>query len=179
MNIVLLGYMCSGKSAVGRQLAIGMGREFVDLDLLIEEQLGQSISEIFDLKGAVYFRKKESEILREVLNSKNGAVIALGGGTPIYGDNLKWIKDKKNTLSVYLKIAIEPLVQRLWVERHNRPLIAGISSLEALEEFVRKHLFERAFVYQQADVQIDVSDLSVEQAALAVQNIFQKEQGII
>jgi hypothetical protein len=48
-----------------------------------------------------------------------------------------------------------------------------------LEEFVRKHLFERAYVYQQADLQIDVSDLSVEQAALAVQNIFQKEQGII
>jgi len=106
-------------------------------------------------------------------------VIALGGGTPIYGDNLKWIKDKKNTLSVYLKIAIEPLVQRLWAERHNRPLIAGISSLEALEEFVRKHLFERAYVYQQADLQVDVSDLSLEQAALVVQNIFQKEQGVI
>ena len=81
--------MGSGKSAVGRQLAMDMGREFVDLDRLIEEQTGRSISEIFDQKGAVYFRKKESEILREVLHSKNTAVIALGGGTPIYGDNLK------------------------------------------------------------------------------------------
>ena len=176
MNIVLLGYMGSGKSAVGRQLAMDMGREFVDLDRLIEEQTGRSISEIFDQKGAVYFRKKESEILREVLHSKNTAVIALGGGTPIYGDNLKRIKDEKNGLSVYLKIAIEPLVQRLWVERHNRPLIAGISSPEALEEFVRKHLFERAYAYQQAHVQVDVSALDIEQAALVIQNIVQKEQ---
>lgn len=166
--------MGSGKSAIGGRLANLMGLEFIDLDLLIEQQIGKSISEIFDQKGAVYFRKKETEILKQVLNSKNSAVIALGGGTPVYGDNLKWINDSKSCLSVYLKISVKPLVQRLWSERLKRPLIAGLATPEELEEFIRKHLFERAFVYQQAHCQIDVSDMDLEQAALAVQDAVQK-----
>ena len=174
MNIVLLGYMGSGKSAVGGRLANLMGLEFIDLDLLIEQKIGKSISEIFDQKGAVYFRKKETEILKEVLNFKHSAVIALGGGTPVYGDNLKWINDSNSCLSVYLKISVKPLVQRLWTERLKRPLIAGLATPAELEEFIRKHLFERAFVYQQAHCQIDVSDMDLEQAALAVQDAVQK-----
>lgn len=166
--------MGSGKSAVGGRLANLMGLEFIDLDLLIEQKIGKSISEIFDQKGAVYFRKKETEILKQVLNSKNSAVIALGGGTPVYGDNLKWINNSNSCLSVYLKISVKPLVQRLWTERLKRPLIAGLATPEELEEFIRKHLFERAFVYQQAHCQIDVSEMDLEQAALAVQDAVQK-----
>lgn len=159
MNIVLMGYMGSGKSAVGQHLAALLNRKFVDLDVLIEQQLGLSISEIFEQKGAVYFRKKESEFLQETLTVNREAVIALGGGTPLYGDNLKWINDAALNVSVYLKISVDPLVRRLWEERHHRPIIAHMSSPEMLEEFIRKHLFERTFAYQQAQLIYEVHDL--------------------
>ena len=168
MNIVLMGYMGSGKSALGYRIAVMLQREFIDLDELIEQRLELSISQIFEQKGAVYFRKRESEILREVLNAHSDAVIALGGGTPIYGDNLNWINNPALNISVYLKISIQLLVKRLWNERNHRPIIADLSAPEALEEFVRKHLFERTFAYQQAHLVYDVSDLDLDSAALGI-----------
>jgi shikimate kinase len=168
MNLVLMGYMGSGKSAVGQCLGAHLHRDFIDLDHRIEEMEGLTISEIFEKKGAVYFRKRESEILRQTLNDSKYSVIALGGGTPIYGDNLKWINDLKLNFSVYLKIDVKPLVSRLWHERKHRPIIADVSSPEDLEEFVRKHLFERAFIYQQAHLVYEVADLDVPSIAKGI-----------
>lgn len=163
-----MGYMGSGKSAIGQCIASLMQREFVDLDKVIEQSVGLSIPEIFEQKGAIYFRKRESEILRQLMSSSSESIIALGGGTPIYGDNLTLINDPVKNFSVYLKISIEPLVQRLWSDRHHRPIIAGINSIEDLEDFVRKHLFERTFVYQQADLVFDVSEMALEPAAARI-----------
>jgi shikimate kinase len=177
MNIVLMGYMGSGKTAVGRRLAALLQREFIDLDALIEQRLESTISEIFEQKGVVYFRKYESEILREICGRQGNAVIALGGGTPIYGDNLKWINDSDFNLSIYLKISIQPLVKRLWPKRHHRPIIASLSTPEALEEFVRKHLFERTFAYMQAQLVVDVSDLNVDSVANEILNAVQNRIG--
>lgn len=165
MNLVLMGYMGSGKSAVGRQIAVLLQRPFIDLDLLIEQRMGLSITEIFEQKGAVFFRKREAEILSEVINTHSDAVIALGGGTPIYGNNLNVINDTTKNYSVYLKIAIEPLIKRLWIERQNRPLIADIKTPEALEEFVRKHLFERTYTYQKAHKVFEVDALDIDKVA--------------
>lgn len=172
MNIVLLGYMGSGKSSIGSCVANLLNREFIDLDVRIEQHLGMPISEIFNHKGAVYFRKQESKILDEVLNAKNSCVIALGGGTPIYGSNLKSINNPDKNFSIYLKMGVEPLVRRLWLAREQRPLIAEIKTPELLEEFVRKHLFERTHVYQQAHGQIEVSNLDLHSAAQGVIELF-------
>jgi shikimate kinase len=177
MNLVIMGYMGSGKSAVGRRLAELLQREFIDLDALIEQRLESTISEIFDQKGAVYFRKYESEILREICGRPGNVVIALGGGTPIYGDNLKWINDSDFNLSIYLKISIQPLVKRLWPERHHRPIIASLGTPEALEDFVRKHLFERTFAYMQAQLVFDVSALDLDSVAKEILNAVQKRIG--
>ncbi|MDD3723627.1 MAG: shikimate kinase, partial [Lutibacter sp.] len=97
MKIVLLGYMASGKSAVGRILSEKLNIQFIDLDSFIEEKEQLSISEIFETKGEIYFRKIEGIYLQELLNSKESTVISLGGGTPCYGNNIDLIENKSNS----------------------------------------------------------------------------------
>jgi shikimate kinase len=97
MKIVLLGYMASGKSAVGKVLAEALHVQFVDLDSFIEEREQLSIAKIFETKGEIYFRKMESVHLQELLNSKEFFIISLGGGTPCYGKNMEFIKNKSSS----------------------------------------------------------------------------------
>ena len=150
MDIYLMGYMGSGKTTIGQQLAKQMGYAFVDYDQFIVEREKMSISTIFESKGEIYFRKKEALYLKEILKeTKTRKIVALGGGTPCYGSNLQEIKES-GVLSVYLNVPVSELTNRLWEEKSERPVIAGQQSKEALEEFVRKHLFERAFYYNQA-----------------------------
>lgn len=169
--------MGSGKTAIGQQLAGLLQREFIDLDALIESQEGLSIKEIFKQKGAVYFRKCESALLRGVIDDSRDSVIALGGGTPIYGDNLKWINNSDLNHSIYLKVSLRSLLERLWHERHDRPIIAAIETPQELEEFVRKHLFERTFTYQQAHTVFDASDMSVLSAANGIVSVLKNILG--
>ncbi len=158
MNIFLMGYMGSGKSNVGRELALILGYNLVDFDTYIESNEGRTISEIFEVKGEIYFRKKESEYLKQLIASKTeNTVIALGGGTPCYGTNLEQIKNT-GSLILYLNTSVQELTARLWTERSKRPLIQGQESKENLEVFIRKHLFERAFYYNQGTHSIKTED---------------------
>ena len=93
MKIVLSGYMASGKSAVGQQLSDKLNIKFIDLDFYIETGEAASITSIFKTKGEIYFRKKESEYLQELLDLNNDCIISLGGGTPCYGNNMELIKN--------------------------------------------------------------------------------------
>lgn len=147
MKIVLLGYMASGKSAVGKILAEALTIQFIDLDSFIEQNEQMSITEIFETKGEIYFRKKEGEYLHELLNSNESSVISLGGGTPCYGNNLEFIENKSN--SFYLKASIDTIFERLKNETSQRPLVAAIGT-ENLKEYIAKHLFERAPYYERA-----------------------------
>lgn len=150
MNIYLMGYMGSGKSTIGRALAQYINYNFIDFDTYIESEEGRTVLEIFKEKGEIYFRKKESLYLKKLIDSKiENTIIALGGGTPCYGMNLEQIKNT-DTKSIYLNTSVEELTQRLWLERSTRPLIKRQASQESLEEFIRKHLFERGFYYNQA-----------------------------
>ena len=160
MIIVLLGYMASGKSSIGRLLAKKLNYQFQDLDAIIEAEEGQTSSELFDSKGEIYFRKRETESLQQVLNNSNNLVLALGGGTPCYGMNMQLIKDHPDTESLYLKASIPTLIERLQNEKQKRPLIAHLSSNEELAEFIGKHLFERTVFYDQADQTIMTDGLS-------------------
>ena len=171
MKIVLLGYMSSGKSSVGKLLAKQMQYDFIDLDHYISENEGMPISEIFNLKGELYFRKKEKEYLEKILRSSTttNLVLSLGGGTPCYYNNMRLILEQTGINSVYLKVNIETLLQRLWKEKEHRPLIAHYKDKEGLEEFIRKHLFERQFYYLKAQHVIDVSKLSFNQIVENIQ----------
>lgn len=160
MNLVLLGYMGSGKSVVGKQLAKVLKFEHKDLDSSIEKQEGLSISEIFRKKGEIYFRRIEGEMLQSILANDSGTVISTGGGTPCYGNTMRTILDDQNTTSVYLKVSVAALTERLFREKAHRPLIAHLETAEALEDFIRKHLFERAYYYNQASMIVDADLLS-------------------
>lgn len=154
MIVVLVGYMGSGKSTIGKELASAFNYDFVDLDDAIETSEGKSIPDIFKTKGEIYFRKTEHNILLELLSSKDNIILALGGGTPCYWNNMDSINDHDNTRSIYLKTGIGSLCDRLLPEKENRPLISHLETKEALQEFIGKHLFERASFYSQSDITI-------------------------
>ena len=161
MKIVLVGYMGCGKSSIGKKLAEVLRLPFKDIDSEIEKAERISVSKIFSQKGEVYFRKVENKVLKQLLKNSNSFVLATGGGTPCYSDAMEIIGNQEDTVSVYLKNPINTLVSRLFSEKVDRPLIAHLSSEIELEDFIRKHLFERAFYYNQADMIIDVGSESV------------------
>ena len=147
-KIILLGYMGSGKSTIGQLLAHALDLPFEDLDSFIERKEGKKISEIFALKGEIYFRKQEQAYLSELLDCSTPMVIALGGGTPCYGKAMELIR-AASPYSFYLQLPTSELMARLLPEKAERPLIAHLS-LEDIEEFLNKHLFERFPFYTQA-----------------------------
>lgn len=159
MRIVLLGYMASGKSTAGNLLAERLSLDFIDLDGFIEEKAGKTVAEIFELEGEKSFRKKEKESL-EILLAKDNIVIAAGGGTPCFFENMQWISDK--ALSVYLKTEAEELYQRLSEQkiRKKRPLLKGHRNLL---DFIRKSLSEREPFYLKADLVIEVGGKKVKE----------------
>ena len=156
-KIVLLGYMGSGKSTIGQLLADDLNMPFIDLDHHIESQLAMTISEIFEEKGEIYFRKQENHFLKELLESEEGAIIALGGGTPVYSRNMELVLSSTPNV-FYLKLGISVLVERLKSEKEHRPLISHLSD-EELPEFIGKHLFERNPFYNQANHIIAIDGL--------------------
>lgn len=158
MDIVLLGYMGSGKTSVGMELASQLAFDFVDLDHYIESKEEMPIPHLFEAKGEIYFRKIEHRYLNELLDQKKltSRVIALGGGTPCYANNLDVIISNPQTLSFYLKSNFKNLALRLWNEKENRPLLSNAQSIIELEDFIRKHLFERQYYYLQANHTITI-----------------------
>ncbi|NDV45091.1 shikimate kinase [Flagellimonas sediminis] len=148
MKVVLMGYMASGKSTVGRLLASELGIPFLDLDSYIEENEKKPIKTIFSEKGEIYFRKLEHQMLAKILQEHDSVVLSTGGGTPCYGNNMQTILGKADH-AIYLQMSIPDLVDRIATEKENRPLVKDIPD-EDLPEFVGKHLFERVPYYSQA-----------------------------
>lgn len=158
MKIVLLGYMACGKSILGRYLADEMSLPFVDLDFYIEHCEKKKIETIFKEKGVIYFRQIEHIYLKKILNTNKKIVIALGGGTPCYSNNMLAIQNAK-TVSIYLKAKIKTLTNRLLEQKIKRPLLDRIENKE-LDTFVAKHLFERNPYYEQANFTIEIDGKS-------------------
>ena len=161
MKIVLLGYMASGKSTIGREISKKLDMKFIDLDDYISKREKRSISEIFKVKGEIYFRRIESLYLSEILNSKDRFILSLGGGTPCYSNNMELILNSEAS-SIYIKAGIKTLVSRLTAEKNKRPLVAELED-DKLVEFVAKHLFERRFFYEQASMTVNTEDKSLEE----------------
>ncbi|MFD1063573.1 shikimate kinase [Winogradskyella litorisediminis] len=161
MIIVLMGYMGCGKSTIGRQLSKILRFDFLDLDDYIESKEQYSVKEIFNNKGEIYFRKKEATYLKEILESKGNKVLALGGGTPCYGNNIDLILNSKISKSFYLKASIPQLISNLKNEKDKRPLISHLNSKEEFAEYLGKHLFERSPFYSKANYTISTDQKSV------------------
>lgn len=142
--------MASGKSTIGRILAKKLDYSFIDLDDFIEEKEKMSVADVFKTKGEIYFRKVESEYLKEIISGKSKIVLSLGGGTPCYHNNMDFIINAGNVKSIYLKASIKTLIDRLKNEKSKRPLVAHLETEDALAEFIGKHLFERGQFYNQA-----------------------------
>lgn len=148
MKIVLIGYMGSGKTTIGKKIADKLKFDFLDLDDYIIASEKMAIRDIFKEKGELYFRKKEHEYLNKVLTTARDLVLSTGGGTPCYGKNMETIL-KNTSNAFYLRVSIKELTQRLSKEKDYRPLIKNIPD-DDLPEFVGKHLFERSFFYSKA-----------------------------
>ena len=161
MKIVLLGYMGCGKSVIGDFLAKKIQMTFYDLDQEIEKITQNSISELFQNKGEIYFRKKENEVLKNFLNKQENFVLSLGGGTPCYYNNHELLL-QEGVFSIYLKASTDTLVNRLINEKDKRPLLHNQDEV-SLKDFINKHLFDRNFYYHQATKIVTVDNKSVEQ----------------
>lgn len=169
MKIILIGYMGAGKTVIGTSLAAKKQLPFFDLDSEISTTENRSISEIFSQSGEIYFRKKEAEVLAGFLGAGPEAfVLSVGGGTPCYGKNLELMKNSPDTTLVYLKTSLQQLTRRLFKEREQRPLIEHLGSEELLNDFVRKHLFERTYYYNQSDITVDTDCKEVEEISMEI-----------
>lgn len=163
MTLILVGYMGSGKSVVGHHLADSLNFDYLDLDNYIEAKENRSVAELFKVNGELYFRKMEAIYLKEVL-LKDNMVISLGGGTPCYGNNMKEIVNSE-AKSIYLRASVTTLTNRIFPERAHRPLVSHLNTIESMQEFVGKHLFERSAFYDQADSTINTDGKTVTQIA--------------
>ena len=155
--VVLLGFMGSGKTTLGKQLAASLGWMFTDLDRFVEAAHDRTIPDIFEKEGEAAFRKLESDALKKVLNYPH-QVVAIGGGAPCSPDNLRLINEK--SLSIYLKVSEPQLLHRLSYSSTPRPLLKGKSESET-QALIRKLLATREPFYLQADVIIESDDITV------------------
>jgi shikimate kinase len=151
--------MGSGKTHWGKLLAEKLRLPFFDLDTVITQKEGKTISDIFAEKGEEYFRYREKEILEELVTGEQEFIISSGGGTPCFFNNIEFMK--KNGQVIWLNTSIETLKQRLLRERLSRPLIRNIGEAE-LKAYIIRKLGERKMYYEQADVMVNEESILLE-----------------
>ncbi len=148
--------MGSGKSHWGKIWAAEFKLAFVDLDEVIQMEEGSSVVDIFESKGEEYFRRVEAKTLREVSEQKN-TIIACGGGTPCFHDNMKWMNDKG--ISVYISATPEDILRRLLNGQAQRPLIKKLNPSELLF-FIQQKIKEREPFYKQCNIILQSADIT-------------------
>ena len=141
-HIILIGFMGSGKTTLGTKLAEKLHSPFLDTDQYIEEKEGRTISEIFKVDGEAYFRKLETSVLQELLNSTERKILSLGGGTPLREENQKLLK--ANGFCIFLKVTASDAYGRLKGDT-KRPLLQVENPKERIEQL----LLERNPIYEQ------------------------------
>lgn len=162
-SIFLIGFMGAGKSTIGKKLAHRLGLTFFDLDKLIEAKAGCSISDIFKFLGETAFREMEQACLQS-FQTENNFLLACGGGTPCFFDNLRFMKD--NGLVVYVNLQESILFERLSKAKKIRPSIVGMDEKQ-LKEFISNQLKARMPFYEQAD--LSMSGLSINLSVIVEQ----------
>ncbi len=153
-NVVLIGFMGTGKTAVGKMIAARLGWPFIDTDLLIEERARRPIARIFAEDGEEAFRRLESEVVAEV-SGKDGAVIATGGGVVLRPENMARLRE--HGVIVGLRADPRAILARVGGGR-DRPLLGSDP-----EGSIRRILEERSRLYARADLTVDTSTMPVDQ----------------
>ena len=154
-RIILIGYMGSGKTTVGKALSKRTGMMFYDLDWYIENRMHTTVSQLFAERGEEAFRKIEYNMLHEVAEFEN-VIISCGGGTPCFFDNMDYLNQQGDV--VYLKATPETLYKHLLMAKVERPLLKNKTS-EELITYITEHLKERAPYYEKARYSLDVNVL--------------------
>jgi shikimate kinase len=147
MKIFLIGFMGSGKTHWGKQLSEKMGVPFFDLDEKIEEHEGKSIVQIFAEEGEEYFRLLEKDVLHLLTENHDTFVMACGGGTPCFFNNIDYLK-RAGTV-IWINTSVDCLYDRLVQEKEKRPLLRSIPN-EELRGYIIKKYSDRKIFYQQA-----------------------------
>ena len=151
--------MGSGKTYWGEKLAQKLGLLFFDLDRQIEEKEGKSTNDIFREQGEEHFRLLEKDVLHLLAESHESFVMACGGGTPCYYNNIAYMKKKG---SVYwLNCSVDCLYDRLVKDKEKRPLIRDLTN-EQLHSFIVKKFADRKIYYEQATAKITDDNLTLE-----------------
>lgn len=157
MKLFLIGLMGSGKTFWKNELASNLKLTAYDLDQLIVAVEEASIPEIFDSAGEIYFRKTEAKVLRW-FSEKKSFVLATGGGTPCFHQNMEWMNQQG--ITIWLDEPISVLTERLKNETTNRPLLKGMNQNE-LQQYLEKQLEERTPFYCQAKIRVKGSQMNL------------------
>jgi shikimate kinase len=155
-HISLVGFMGSGKSTVGKQLAHVLQRPLFDTDSLIETRTGKSVADIFAGEGEAKFREYERRLLLELVNSPQAAVIVCGGGAPCFSNTMDILN--AHTTTFYLEASVEVLYAQLKNEVAQRPLLQGKAGLR---RFIAELLAQREPFYQKAKHTIHTAGKSI------------------
>lgn len=166
MLVYIVGYMGTGKTTIGQTISARLGYAFLDLDSFIEEKYKLTIVSFFNKFDEEIFRKVESETLKDTTRLTD-TVIATGGGTPCFFDNMDLIN--QNGVSVYLKNPVEILYERLTSSKKKRPLLVGKTS-PAIMDYIREQLAFREPFYLKSKIIADCNDLNMDELIHSILN---------
>lgn len=156
--IILVGFMGSGKTSIGKLLSSKLNSNFYDTDEMIIKQTGKTISQIFEDEGEEHFRKLECNIVKELETLENG-VISTGGGLPLYHDNMSVLN--KIGITFYLKNSVKELTNRIFSDK-NRPLVKNYSTPKQLYTFIKSTLALREKFYSKSQYTVDCKNKTIE-----------------
>ena len=154
-NIIITGFMGTGKSVVAQQLACKLKMEFIDMDRIIEERQGTSIADIFARYGENYFREQESKLVKE-LSQKENRVIATGGGTLLSSDNARILDQRGQIICLY---ADSQTIYNRVKRKNDRPLLKGENVLNEIDHLLE----ERKKIYANIKWKIDTTNLNIQE----------------
>jgi shikimate kinase len=158
-SLALIGFMGAGKSAVGRILAAGLNKSFVEADAMIERKAGKSIAEIFKDGGEIRFRELEIETIKEIAQRKN-QVIACGGGVVLNKINIDRLK--QDSWIIWLTASAETIVKRTGLNSERRPLLMGVENASEIQTLMA---FRLPFYEMAADLRVDTTALDIQGTA--------------
>jgi len=167
-NIIISGFMGTGKSIVAEELARKLRMEFIDMDQIIEERQGMSISDIFARYGENYFREQENKLVKE-LSRKENIVIATGGGTLLSSDNIRILSQKGKIICLY---ADSQTIYNRVKRKNNRPLLNVENILDKINHLMK----ERKKIYDNIKWKIDTTNFTTQEVVDKIINLLKLER---
>jgi len=166
-NIIITGFMGTGKSVVAKELARKLKMKFIDMDRIIEEGQGMSIADIFSRYGENYFRQQENKLVKE-LSQKENMIIATGGGTLLSSDNARILGQRGQIICLY---ADSRTIYNRVKRRNNRPLLKGENVLSDIDRLLE----ERKKIYDNIKWKIDTTNLNIQEVTDKIMALLKSE----